>query len=517
MKRNLLTKFGDAVRAFRDNSEKQKQEIPDFQYTPPAPSLENRTPPSPKVVSALPGTNRRVSEPSWGYSELVKNLSTEFRLVDYDFMVEIIPIIRKLIKMNPTMSQALKNIVELGNTGHKVFFDRKVSDSQVDDMRNHLVNRVSSWAPGQPNMDGLVNKMMSQVMVGGALSNEWVPNDQLTGIESCILVNPEEIRFALSKNKKLYLPYQRPKNLIHTSRKVEELIPLNTNTYRYFALNGDTEVPYGYPPYMSVLDRVSSENKMHKNIDFLVDIMGLVGFLEVLMDKPDETPGEDDKDYGTKLNSLLSQAKTAVMSGMKDGVVAGYKGDHEFTFHNLAGKDTQGVTELYKINEMQKFSGLALDPTIAGRDYNTSETQITVIFMKLISQLRNIQNLVKANLEFGYALDLRLAGFKFDYINVVFRKSTLHDEYKFQQAEELKIKNAERKFLLGLTSQAQMADELDYESSDQDKPRVPLEILAGSSPKTEPSGGAEAKKRQAQKGKSAKKTRSNNKPTGSKK
>lgn len=497
----------------------KSKELPNFEYTPPAPEpiVETNKVEPRKKTTALPQTDRRVSEPSWGYTNVVDTLKTEYRVVSHDFMVELIPVIRKLIKTNPTMSQALRNIVELGNTGHKVFFDRKVSEEQVDKMRAHLNNRVNEWAPGQPNMDGLVNKMMSQVMIAGALSTEWVPNNDLTGVESCILVNPEDIVFALSKDRKKYLPYQRPKTLLNTT-KPDDLIPLNPNTYKYFALNGDTEVPYGYPPYMSVLDRIVSENNMHKNIDFLVDMVGLVGFLELLMDKPDEVPGENDEQQEARLNQLLSQAKNSLLKGMKDGVVAGFKEDHEFNFHSLNGRDIEGVAQLYKINEMQKFSGLQLDPTIAGRDYNTSETQITVIFMKLISQLRNIQNLIKADLEFGYALDLRLAGFQFEYLTVVFRKSTLHDEYKFQQAEELKIKNAIQKYIAGIISIEQLADELDYEAPDQKEPRVPLEVLAGgSAPAPEPSGGADAKKRQAQKGKSAKKTRSNKKPTGSKK
>jgi hypothetical protein len=508
MKRNIFRKFLDGFNGVVTNSD-----LPNFQHTPPAPEPLAAPPQKSVVVPNVP--KGRISEPTWGYNDMISNLKTEFRIVEHDFMCDIIPIIRKLIKMNPTMGQALRNIVELGNTGHKVFFDRAVTPEQVDLMRAHLANRGKQWAPGQPNMDGLVNKMMSQIVIGGALSNEWVPNDDLSGIESCILVNPEEIRFALSKNKKIYLPFQRPKGLY--KGRSSDLIPLNPNTYKYFALNGDTEIPYGYPPYMSVLDRIVSENKMHQNIDFLVDIVGLVGFLEFLMDKPDKIGGETDKVYEARLNSMLSEAKVNIQKGMKDGVVAGYKDDHEFNFHSLGEKGAQTVTELYKINEMQKFSGLGMDPTIAGRDYNTSETQITVIFMKLLSQLKNIQNIVKANLEFGYALDLRLAGFKFQYLKVAFKQSTLQDEYKFQQSQEIKIKNAERKYLLGLSSQEQMADELDFESSDQKEPRVPLEILAGSSPKSEePSGGAAAKKRQGQKGKSAKKTRSNNKPTGGK-
>ena len=469
----------------------------------PSSSVEAKLLPQKKApITDIP--QGRVSEPDEpAFGNVLQNLGEKYRVINHDFLVEIIDVIRRLVKYNPDISQALNNVVTLGNTGHKIFFDRKVSPEQVERMRNHLINRSKSWAPGVAGMDGLVNKMIAQIMIAGALSNEWVPEDDLSGLKACILIKPETIRFVLDKSKSRYMPYQKVNSLLGDST---DLIKLNEATYKYFALNGDTEIPYGYPPYMSVLERIKTQNRMHANIDYVSDIIGLVGFLELLLDKPQPMEGESDEAYVRRLDNLLLTAKARLKEGFRDGTAVGYKEDHEFKFNSAGTKDLSALLELYKSNEQHIFSGLKSDPTLAGRDYNTSETQITVIFMKMLSELKNLHNILKHNLEFGYSLELRLAGFQFEYLTVKFNRSTIQDDLKYQQAEEIKIRNVIWKYVLGVIDLEQAADELDYEIPAESLPRVPFEVLVG---------GAQPKQEEVQKdtkNKSAKKQRKKDKP-----
>lgn len=461
----------------------------------------------PSLPDNLPTS--RVSDPDLGLNTLVQNLGPQYKVVNYDFVVEIIDIIRNLVKFNPDLSQALNNVVTLGNTGHKVFFDRSVPQEQVDKMRRRLNQRSKSWATGVAGMDGLVNKMISQLIISGALSNEWVPENDLSGIKNCTLVKPDSIRYVLADDKTTYLPYQLLKNTLSASVK-DTMIPLNPETYKYFGMNGDTEIPYGFPSYMPALPRIVAQQNMEKNIDFIVDTMGLIGFLEFLMDKPEQNTGESDAQFSSRLDNLLGQAKTRISQGFKDGVVAGFRGDHEFKFNSAGSRDLSSLLNIFKNNEQQIFSAIKSDPTLAGRDYNTSETQITVIFMKMLSELKNIQNIVKHNLEFGYSLDLRLAGFKFEYLTVQFNRSTIQDDLKYQQAEEIKIRNVISKYVLGVISHEQVTDELGYEDSAEGKPLVPVEMLAGGKSPDEQAKSGEKDKNT--KNKSAKKTRDTNKP-----
>lgn len=427
-----------------------------------------------RVNKNTPLPSGRASEPPQGYA-----MENRYSTVTPNYLREIIPVMRNLMMQNADVGQAIHNIVTLGNTGHKIFFDRKRTSDEVDAMRNHLTNKRLSWASGQAGMDGIINRLIAQTLVGGAMSAEWVPNSDLTGIESIIFVNPEDIDFKLSTRGTKYIAYQRSKGMGRKKSKFG-LIKLNPNTYRYFALNGDGEVPYGFPPYMSVLPRVDTQQKMDKNINFVVDEWGLLGFIEALITKPDQFD-EKDEDYDKKLNNLLTTAKKRIMEGVKEGVIVGFVDDHEFKF-NTASKSYTEAVELYNNNELMTASALKQDASLWGRAYSTSETQITVVFVKMLSELKNIHLHLKSMLEFGYALELRLAGYNFDSIEVRFNRSTIQDDLKFQQAEEIKIRNTKDKMILGIISQDQAADELGYEVSAEKEPMVPWEVLAGVAP-----------------------------------
>lgn len=422
--------------------------------------------------TSLPGG--RVSQTNNPYNSKF----TQYTSITPDYIREIIPIIRQLMMRNEDVGQAIHNIITLGNTGHKIFFDRKRSPEQVDQMRNHLINQRKTWASGQAGMDGLINRFFAQMLIGGAISAEWVPNQELTGIESVILVNPEEIQFVLDKRQTKYLPHQRiiNGNVLIKSKNIT-LIPLNTNTYRYFALNGDGELPYGFPPYMSVIPRIESQVKMNKNIDFVVDQLGLMGFIEALISKPEQGE-QDDSAYDVELDTLLIQARARLLEGFKEGVVVGYEGDHTFKF-NTASKSYDSAVAMYNNNELMIASGLKQDASLWGRSYATSETQITVVFVKMLSELKNMHNLLKGMIEFGYALELRLAGYEFDSLEIKFNRSTIQDDLKYQQADEIKIRNVKDKLILGIISQEQAADELGYEISDSPEPMVSWDVLAG--------------------------------------
>lgn len=395
---------------------------------------------------------------------------------------KVIKQIRALSVNNEDVSQVISNIVALANTGHQIKFDQSVPAEQALKMRNHLQNQRKFWATGQAGIHGPVNKMFAQCFIGGAVSNEWVPNKKLTGVESIVFVNPEDVYFELDARGTEYLPYQKVKSLI-TDKNSDPLKigfkKLNTHTYKYFALNGDTDIPNGFPPYASVIERIKSQQNMFKNIDFIADELSILGFLELLMDKPDQLDGESDVAYERRLETFLNKAKSNLKGGLKEGLVAGYKDDHTFKLNNIT-KDFQGAESLFKLNEQQIFSALKHDPTLAGRDYNTSEAQINVIFIKMLSELRNVQQLVKENLEFGYRLELLLAGYSFNHLTVEFNRSTIQDDLKYQQAQEIQLRNVKDKFLLGIINQNQAAIELGY-NEPANAPLVDANTLAGKS------------------------------------
>lgn len=445
------------------------------------------------------------SQPNYNYS-----FDNDETLVEPGYQFEIIPLIRKLALGNQSVSQALSNIVNLANTGHKIVFDSSVSLEQANEMREHINKVIPNWHYGVADANGLANKFFSQAMISGAVVCEIIPNNTLTGVRRLFMPLPETIRFKYNKRQLTYKPYQVSKDPLKANRP-DGLIPLNINAFRYYAINGDTELPYANPPYCPAVPPLHDQKTMLENIKWIIQQMGVVGFLELLADKPEQNDGESDEKYAGRLNGYLEQCKNSVVSSMRDGIVVGFKDDHDFEFHSTA-KNATGVGELFNMNELLVYSGLKQDPTLAGKGSGGAETFVTVVFTKLLAELKNVQAPVGKIFEHAYELEFRLRGYKFKSLKVVFNPSTVQDDLKFQQAKEIKIRNARQLRMDGVIDQDTYADEIGYDKPAQQEPVVPF---APEKSTGDPNLDAQKKAvREKSKDKSDRTVRDKNKPQG---
>lgn len=478
---------------------------------PVALAVPEPTKPDKKIPSKLPVGGGRVSKPDFDAGFLAEFKDSTKKIVRPDFALEIIPIIRGLTRVNPDMGQALNDFVQLANTGHRINFDPGVSDEMKDRMRVELQEASKKWGNGIAGIDGIVNKMFAQVMIGGALSSEWVVAGDYSGIINKVFVGPEHIRWIYDYTTQRYDPYQTLRNSFTQKDFIKgNLIKLNPATYQYYALNGDEDTPYGIPHYMTAVKSISRQETMMKNIDTVIMMLGLMGHGEVLMDKPGIDDGENEIQYKARLESTLQELKDRAKQNFADGLSVGYKDDHEFKFNSVT-KDATGVQQIWEQNELQIASGLKFDAAFLGRSYGSGESLITILFTKMLSQLRNTQKLVEYDLKYGYALHLRLKGYKFDYLDVEFKPSTITDDLKWQQANEYKIRNLRVLYADGIISHQKYAEDMGYAKADQKEPRVPID----------PDGALAAEKqrkdREAGKDASDRKQRDKAKPQGSKK
>ena len=444
----------------------------------------------------VPPTSGRKTRPT--FDETYYDLRSGVKYINPSFLREIIPLIRKLCYTNSDFGLALNDLVKLTNTGHWVKFDQSINTQQRTKMREHLREVSKTWGEGVHGIDGLVNKLISQIWISGALSAEWVVNNQKTGIENCSIVNPETIYWAWEKTRKRFSVYQK-QDYKTGENLTEKMVRLNPITYKYFAINGDTEIPYGIPPFLTALNYVKPQLNMDKNIDHIMEQLGLLGFFETKVEKPMQRDGESDDKYMARLIAFLSETRKTVMEGLNSGIVVGYKDDHEFEF-NATAKNLSGAVDMYSLNQVKMANGLKVSPEFFGFATNTSESAMSIIFTKMLSQLVNAQDLVRTFLEYGYELGLTLAGYSKVNLSVEFKPSTITDELKYQQAMEYKIRNTENKYNMGVISQQQKAEELGYDKPDTDKPRAPI------------ADGAAKQNREADKDKSDRKTRDKNKP-----
>lgn len=459
--------------------------------------IENKAPD--KDTSSIPPG--RVSVPDDSSQGLVVSLRDITNLVTPSFRSNIIPLIRDLYKVNPDMSIAIQDMFKLSNTGHTISFPNNTPE-EAKKMKGHLSMVSKRWSNYTAGINGLVNRFIVQCLTSGAISIEAVPNNKLDGISTIVFVNPENIYFRRLENG-VYHPYQKNPYTILNDKP--DFIKLNTETYIYVGMYNDTDEPYGVPPFMAALDSIKGQHDMRINFKHIMELMGMVGFLEAKMEKPPREPNESVQAYRARLNNTLVKLKKNMMGGLKDGIVTGYKEDHEFKL-NSTTQSLQNLEKPWAMNQQSVANGLGINSNIIGVQTSNTEGGAGILLSKMISQLKNIQMLVSHILEFIYTLELRLSGFNNKGIKVEFGTSTISDELKVQQGLEYKIRNLQALYNQGIINQQQYAWAMGYEKPDQKEPRQINNDIS------DIEDSAKKQKREADKDKSDRKTRDKNNP-----
>ena len=466
-----------------------------FKKKAPPQKPEKKMPDDPEENPILPG---RVSVPedNLGNTSIITYLKGVTSMVTPSFRMDLIPLIRDLYKVNPDVGIAVQDTVKLTNTGHQVQFPDN-TDDEAEKMRDHLRHATKRWSRYTAGIDGLVNRMMVQYLIGGAISVEGVPNDDLNGLSTVLFLRPERIVFQ-RENNGVYAPYQR--NTYIKDGKKEDFIKLNPETYFYCSGINDLDEPYGIPPFMTALDSLRTQSDMRINFKQIMEIDGMVGFLEALMEKPGIKANESQTAYAARLHAYLRKMKANIKSGMKDGIIVGFKDDHEFKF-NSTSKELGNLNIPWDMNQQSVANGLGVNGGIIGLNTATGEGASGTALSKMISQLKNLQMLISYVLIRLYALELRLAGYNPKCIKISWAPSTVTDDVKIQQANQYKIQNLNALYRDGVISLPQYAWEMGYDKPSEPEPRVDIEDQHGK--KT----GIEEDKRQADKSKSDRKTR----------
>lgn len=460
-----------------------------------------KTPPKePDITGLVPG---RVSVPDDEIGNTLYSLKDFQSMVNPSFRVEVIKLLRDLYKVNPDVSKTVQDTFQLTNTGHLVQFPNN-SDREADQMRDHLKKVSKRWSNYTAGIDGLVNKMIAQLSIGGAISIEAVPNEDLSGLSTILFLKPDNIVFKRESNG-AYQPYQRNTNFLN--KPGQDYIKLNTNTYKYIGMYNDTDEPYGIPPYMASLDSLKTQADMKINIKNILENAGLMGFLEALIEKPSQNANESVDRYQTRLDRILKETKRRLKTGMKDGVMVGYRDDHEFNLHSTT-KEMGNVDKPWTMNQQSVANGLGVNSSLIGVQSSTTEGGAGINLSKLLSQLKNLQMLISYALDFIYSLELRLAGYNNKGITIEWFPATVSDDVKIQQAKQYKQQNLHAMYTDGVISLFQYAQEMGYDQPDEEEPRVPLEQQSGNSPSA-----TDEDKRQADKSKSDRRQRDKNNPS----
>lgn len=401
------------------------------------------------------------------HTSIYSILGADGNLIKSDTPKEVLDTLLFLSKYNADISNAVENIVSLANTEQEIGFNDSLPEDIAQKALQHLKREQKNWYTG--GIEALRSDLYCQVAIYGCISVEKVPMNNLSGMSRVVLVNPRNIEFTYDKETDTYMPHQRIQSILDTNKT---LIPLNPKTYSYIPVRRYSEKPYAVPPFLSALESVAMEKDMLAGFKKVINKIGILGFLQALVDMPEQLPNEKPDAYAARCQNFLAvNVIPELENGVASGIVAGFKGTHEF---KVSGNDTNvtGAKELFNLIEELKMSGLKQDPRLLGRNFSTTETYGTVIMKKFTKQLSSFQYAVDQFISSLYELELILNGYAIDYVYVKSELPMLTDELNDQNAFGKKIENYKLLYEQGVISQTDLAQALGWDKPDQEAPRT---------------------------------------------
>lgn len=397
--------------------------------------------------------------------------------VESEFNLAVLDHMEYLVSTNEEFSHAVDNIVQMANTKHHIIFPDNIPQEQQKEMRLFLKLEEKKWYNYSSGSHSLKADLLVQTVLFGALSAEVVLQSKrnlLDSVQQIVRVGPKHIRFVYDNSNSTFEPYQVPKTFTSRSN-VNGMIKLNTNTYKYIAHRRYFDSPYPLPPFITSIRAIAIRDTMVNNFAEVMKQLGVLGFLEALVEPPEQLTGEDDDAYWTRANQFLDDhVYPQLEKTLGANMVAGFKETHTF---NLTGNtmNVTGAEGLMKIVDMIIFSGLKQDPNMLGRNYSTTETFGRVILEMLISQCAEYQRIVDSFFAHAYTLSLKSAGYVLDFLDVESESPTVRDRKAQAEAEEIEQRIAFKDYNQGITNQDQVAIERDRDKPAEQEPRFSMD------------------------------------------
>jgi hypothetical protein len=377
---------------------------------------------------------------------------------------EVLDYVELLATYNPDYSQAVDNIRTLANSGHNLFVDGPVRTTRrVKDILEEKARTIQDRHGG---IDGLIDKLLKQAAVYGAMCGEWALSEELDDVVDFVDVNPKSIRFFWEDEH--YAPYQKvtgaqAKQAEERGQKVRNgnCIKLNEATFYYFAFDAAPSIPYGTPPFIAALANIAIQRDMIHNMSQIVKKVGLLGIIDLTIKSLPRNPGETDDQYESRAGRYLDEYVTVVEDMVRDGGLVHFD-DVEANSYNITG-NAAGATNIFKQNEELIFSGLKSMPSVQGRSYSTTETYAGVAYDIIIRNTLKYQRACKRMIEAGYWLMTTLQGEAPKSIRIEFRSNKTLQRLQNAQAESMEIRNAGMMWLSGVIDQMGFAQKLGYD------------------------------------------------------
>jgi hypothetical protein len=423
----------------------------------------------------------------------ISKLFQQYAPLGYMLPWETLDYVELLSTYNPDYSQAVDNVRTLANSGHELFVGASAprTAARIKDRLEEKARTIQSQHGG---IDGLIDKLLDQAAVYGAMCGEWVLNDALTDVVDFIDINPKSIRFFWSEPDQRYVPFQKVS--IWQAQQAEKqgqevkqrtYVRLNELTFHYYAFDAAPQSPYGCPPFLAALANIAIQRDMIYNMAQIVKKVGLLGIIDLVVKSLPVKAGETEADYQARASMYLDQYATVLEEAVRDGGLVHYD-DTEIHNTNITG-NAAGATNIFKQNEELIFSGLKSMPSVQGRSYSTTETYAGVAYDIIIRNTQKYQRACKRMIESGYWLMVTLWGEQPDNISLTFNDNKTLNRLQNAQAQKQEIQNAVALWLTGIIDQLGFAQLLGYNQPKTEMATPPKVPLLGTQSSGSSSGG----------------------------
>jgi len=409
----------------------------------------------------LPESGRSSIEEQQTFSSQQAGFSAFFNNVDPLLPFDFIDFLWMMSMVNPAISQAVHNYVNIANPGHNVTVDGP--DAAVEMAIKRINEKAALIYQRGVGVDGLINHMVTQIAITGASSWEDIISPRLDGVIEVVPVPVSRIRFLYEGGS--YMPYQQVVNITNLRGATVQgnLNKLNPITYAYYAWHAMENSPYARLPFSAAILPVLREHRMFESIDFIMKKFGLVGLVNLIITPSPRKPGEADEEYRARLKREAKDVLTTIEKNYYKAVMVSYK-DQELKHYNFAG-EANGAKDLFDKNEEQLFSGMSAMPAMHGRSMTYGETYGMVLYNILLRDSENLQRLPKRRLERTYGLDLQLAGVAIDGVSLSFDKNQSLKPAEDATAAKTKTEDVILKVKNGYISPDEGAQELGYDGA----------------------------------------------------
>ncbi len=402
----------------------------------------------------LPESGRSSREQS--FSGILQSIDDYFGTVNPYVPIETLKTLTLLALYNPDISQAVKTVRTMVNNGHSLIItDKKESRQRAAIER--LNEQASLWYKRSAGIDGLFYAYSTQLAVSNAISSEDVIAPDMRGVIDIVLVPTFSIRFKHEGGG--YVPYQAVSAFDREAR--DGLLKLNELTYSYYAAQVLENSPYAIPEMVAALGPIGIQREMFKNISFAVKKMGLLGLNTIKVRPLQRKPGETEAQWVARNQKYIDSVASSVKDNFSEGVLV-LPDDQEFQNYPL-NVNAAGTKDLIQTVEEQVFSGIDLDPAMAGRTYSTTETYATVVYDKTTAKAGTYQRLIKRRQEKTMKTDRQLARIDVESCSLHFNE---HESLKpniEQLAKRYKLKNTLDRLKHGIISPTKGAQEEGYD------------------------------------------------------